>query len=150
MTQLKNIEAIEIISEANLTAFKASKLHVVCTANLENSFCNTFLSSVGESTPSIKRFCDTVNTKYEPGCLFPKYTLTLFPLFRADRASTAEVDLRKFIQDVFLAQFKYFKSNAILFCFDAASWPEMNRVKSILLEEMEANPLPNVEAVYFY
>ena len=150
MTQLKNIEAIEITSEANLTAFKASKLHVVCTANVENSFCNTFLSSVGESAPSIKRFCDTVNTKYEPGCLFPKYTLTLFPLFRADRASTAEVDLRKFIQDVFLAQVKYFKSNAMLFCFDAASWPDMNRVKSILLEEMEAHSLPNVESVYFY
>ena len=150
MTQLNNIEAIEITSEANLTAFKASKLHVVCTANVENSFCNTFLSSVGESAPSIKRFCDTVNTKYEPGCLFPKYTLTLFPLFRADRASTAEVDLRKFIQDVFLAQVKYFKSNAMLFCFDAASWPDMNRVKSILLEEMEAHPLPNVEAAYFY
>ena len=150
MTQLKNIESIEITSEANLTAFKASKLHVVCTANVENSFCNTFLSSVGESAPSIKRFCDTVNTKYEPGCLFPKYTLTLFPLFRADRASTAEVDLRKFIQDVFLAQVKYFKSNAMLFCFNAASWPDMNRVKSILLEEMEAHPLPNVEAVYFY
>jgi hypothetical protein len=150
MTQLNNIEAIEITSEANLTAFKASKLHVVCTANVENSFCNTFLSSVGESAPSIKRFCDTVNTKYEPGCLFPKYTLTLFPLFRADRASTAEVDLRKFIQDVFLAQVKYFKSNTMLFCFDAASWPDMNRVKSILVEEMEAHPLPNVEAVYFY
>lgn len=150
MTQLNNIEAIEITSEANLTAFKASKLHVVCTANVKNSFCNTFLSSVGESAPSIKRFCDTVNTKYEPGCLFPKYSLTLFPLFRADRASTAEVDLRKFIQDVFLAQVKYFKSNAMLFCFDAASWPDMNRVKSILLEEMEAHPLPNVEAVYFY
>lgn len=150
MTQLKNIEAIDITSEANLTTFKASKLHVVCTANLENSFCDTFLSSVGESAPSIKRFCDTVNTKYEPGCLFPKYTLTLFPLFRADSASTAEVDLRKFIQDVFLAQVKYFKSSAMLFCFDAGSWPDMNRVRSILLEEMEAHPLPNVEAVYFY
>lgn len=150
MTKLKNMEAIEITSEANLTALKASKLHVVCTANLENSFCNAFLSSVGESAPSIKRFCDTVNTKYEPGCLFPKYTLTLFPLFRADRASTAEGDLRKFIQDVFLAQVKYFKSNAMLFCFDVACWPDMNRVKSILLEEMEAHPLPNVEAVYFY
>lgn len=150
MTQLKNIDAIEITSEANLTALKASKLHVVCTASLENSFCNAFFSSVGESAPNIKRFCDTVNTKYEPGCLFPKYTLTLFPLFRADRESTEEVDLRKFIQDVFLAQVKYFKSNAMLFCFDVASWPDMNRVKSILLEEMEAHPLPNVEAVYFY
>jgi len=150
MTQVKNIATFEITSDANLTALKTSKLHVVCSANSENSFCNTFLSSVGETAPSIKRFCDTVNTKYEPGCLFPRHTLTLFPLFRSDRASTEELDLRKFIQDVFLAQDKYFKSNAMLFCFDAASWPDMGRVKSILLEELEAHPLPNVETVYFY
>ncbi len=150
MTQVQNIGQLEITNEANLMALKTSKLHVVCTANLENSFCNTFLSSVGETAPNIKRFCDTVNEKYEPGCLFPKYTLTLFPVFKPARDSTAEVDLRRFIQDVFLAQIKYFKSNAILFCFDAASWPDMNRIKSILLAEMEAQPLPNVETVYFY
>jgi hypothetical protein len=38
----------------------------------------------------------------------------------------------------------------MLFCFDAASWPDMGRVKSILLDELEAHALPNVETVYFY
>ena len=150
MTQFKNIAQSEITSIANLTALKTSKLHVVCTANMGDSFCNTFLTCVGETEQSIKGFCNTVNTKYEPGCLFPRHTLTLFPLFRPDRASTVDADLRKFIQDVFLAQVKYFKSPVILFCFDSESWPDMSLVKSILLEEMEAHPLPNVDTVYFY
>ena len=150
MSQFKKITQLEITSIANLTALKTSKLHVVCTANNEDSFCNTFLTSVGETDQSIKGFCNTVNSKYEPGCLFPRHTLTLFPLFRPDRANTGEADLRKFIQDVFLAQVKYFKSPSILFCFDLESWPDMSRVESILLEELEAHPLPNVDTVYFY
>ena len=45
---------------------------------------------------------------------------------------------------------KLIKKRNILFCFDLESWPDMSRVESILLEEMEAHPLPNVDTVYFY
>jgi hypothetical protein len=111
---------------------------------------NTLLTKLGESQLNIDRYCDMVNSNYEPGCLFPKHTLTLFPVLRQDKQLSMQQDLRKFFGDTFEAQEKYFKSNKMIFCFDEQSWPDMALVKTILQEELINRPLEGVESISFH
>jgi hypothetical protein len=111
---------------------------------------NTLLTKLGESQLNIDRYCDMVNSKYEPGCLFPKHTLTLFPVLRQDKQLSMQQDLRKFFGDTFEAQEKYFKSNKMIFCYDEQSWPDMALVKAILQEELINRPLEGVESISFH
>ena len=150
MSNLKNITVNEITSDDSINLLNSSKLHIVCSAKKVGGLANTLLTKLGESQLNIDRYCDMVNSKYEPGCLFPKHTITLFPVLRQDKQLTMQQDLRKFFGDTFEAQEKYFKSNKMIFCFDEQSWPDMALVKAILQEEMINRPLEGVESISFH
>jgi len=150
MSNLKNITVNEITSDDSINLLNSSKLHIICSAKKVGGLANTLLTKLGESQLNIDRYCDMVNSKYEPGCLFPKHTLTLFPVLRQDKQLTMQQDLRKFFGDTFEAQEKYFKSNKMIFCFDEQSWPDMALVKAILQEELINRPLEGVESISFH
>ena len=150
MSNLKNITVNEITSDDSINLLNASKLHIICSAKKVGGLANTLLTKLGESQLNIDRYCDMVNSKYEPGCLFPKHTITLFPVLRQDKQLTMQQDLRKFFGDTFEAQEKYFKSNNMIFCFDEQSWPDMALVKTILQEELINRPLEGVESISFH
>ena len=150
MSNLKNITVNEITSDDSINLLNSSKLHIICSAKKVGGFANTLLTKLGESQLNIDRYCDMVNSKYEPGCLFPKHTLTLFPVLRQDKQLSMQQDLRKFFGDTFEAQEKYFKSNKMIFCFDEQSWPDMALVKAILQEELINRPLEGVESISFH
>lgn len=150
MSNLKNITVNEITSDDSINLLNSSKLHIICSAKKVGGLANTLLTKLGESQLNIDRYCDMVNSKYEPGCLFPKHTITLFPVLRQDRQLTKHQDLRKFFGDTFEAQEKYFKSNKMIFCFDEQSWPDMALVKTILQEELINRPLEGVESISFH
>ena len=150
MINLKNITVNEITSDDSINLLNSSKLHIICSAKKVGGLANTLLTKLGESQLNIDRYCDMVNSKYEPGCLFPKHTLTLFPVLRQDKQLTMQQDLRKFFGDTFEAQEKYFKSNKMIFCFDEQSWPDMALVKAILQEELINRPLEGVESISFH
>lgn len=150
MSNLKNITVNEITSDDSINLLNSSKLHIICSAKKAKGLANTLLTKLGESQFSIDRYCDMVNSKYEPGCLFPKHTITLFPVLRQDKQLTMQQDLRKFFGDTFEAQEKYFKSNEMIFCFDEQSWPDMALVKAILQEELINRPLEGVESISFH
>ena len=150
MSNLKNITVNEITSDDSINLLNSSKLHIICSAKKVGGLANTLLTKLGESQLNIDRYCDMVNSKYEPGCLFPKHTITLFPVLRQDKQLTMQQDLRKFFGDTFEAQEKYFKSNKMIFCFDEQSWPDMALVKTILQEELINRPLEGVESISFH
>jgi hypothetical protein len=150
MSNLKNITVNEITSDDSINLLNSSKLHIICSAKKVGGLANTLLTKLGESQLNIDRYCDMVNSKYEPGCLFPKHTLTLFPVLRQDKQLSMQQDLRKFFGDTFEAQEKYFKSNKMIFCFDEQSWPDMALVKAILQEELINRPLEGVESISFH
>ena len=150
MSNLKNITVNEITSDDSINLLNSSKLHIICSAKKVGGLANTLLTKLGESQLNIDRYCDMVNSKYEPGCLFPKHTITLFPVLRQDKQLTMQQDLRKFFGDTFEAQEKYFKSNNMIFCFDEQSWPDMALVKTILQEELINRPLEGVESISFH
>ena len=150
MSNLKNITVNEITSDDSINLLNSSKLHIICSAKKVGGLTNTLLIKLGESQLNIDRYCDMVNSKYEPGCLFPKHTITLFPVLRQDKQLTMQQDLRKFFGDTFEAQVKYFKSNKMIFCFDEQSWPDMALVKTILQEELINRPLEGVESISFH
>jgi len=150
MSNLKNITVNEITSDDSINLLNSSKLHIICSAKKVGGLANTLLTKLGESQLNIDRYCDMVNSKYEPGCLFPKHTITLFPVLRQDKQLTMQQDLRKFYGDTFEAQEKYFKSNKMIFCFDEQSWPDMALVKAILQEELINRPLEGVESISFH
>ena len=150
MSNLKNITVNEITSDDSINLLNSSKLHIVCSAKKVGGLANTLLTKLGESQLNIDRYCDMVNSKYEPGCLFPKHTITLFPVLRQDKQLSMQQDLRKFFGDTFEAQEKYFKSNKMIFCFDEQSWPDMALVKAILQEELINRPLEGVESISFH
>ena len=150
MSNLKNITINEITSDDSINLLNSSKLHIICSAKKVGGLANTLLTKLGESQLNIDRYCDMVNSKYEPGCLFPKHTLTLFPVLRQDKQLSMQQDLRKFFGDTFEAQEKYFKSNKMIFCFDEQSWPDMALVKAILQEELINRPLEGVESISFH
>ena len=150
MSNLKNITVNEITSDDSINLLNSSKLHIICSAKKVGGLTNTLLTKLGESQLNIDRYCDMVNSKYEPGCLFPKHTITLFPVLRQDKQLTMQQDLRKFFGDTFEAQEKYFKSNKMIFCFDEQSWPDMALVKAILQEELINRPLEGVESISFH
>ena len=150
MSNLKNITINEITSDDSINLLNSSKLHIICSAKKVGGLANTLLTKLGESQLNIDRYCDMVNSKYEPGCLFPKHTITLFPVLRQDKQLTMQQDLRKFFGDTFEAQEKYFKSNKMIFCFDEQSWPDMALVKAILQEELINRPLEGVESISFH
>jgi hypothetical protein len=150
MSNLKNITVNEITSDDSINLLNSSKLHIICSAKKVGGLANTLLTKLGESQLNIDRYCDMVNSKYEPGCLFPKHTLTLFPVLRQDKQLSMQQDLRKFFGDTFEAQEKYFKSNKMIFCFDEQSWPDMALVKAILQEELINRLLEGVESISFH
>lgn len=150
MSNLKNITVNEITSDDSINLLNSSKLHIICSAKKVGGLANTLLTKLGESQLNIDRYCDMVNSKYEPGCLFPKHTITLFPVLRQDKQMTMQQDLRKFFGDTFEAQEKYFKSNKMIFCFDEQSWPDIALVKAILQEELINRPLEGVESISFH
>ena len=150
MSNLKNITVNEITSDDSINLLNSSKLHIICSAKKGGGLANTLLTKLGEPQLNIDRYCDMVNSKYEPGCLFPKHTITLFPVLRQDKQLTMQQDLRKFFGDTFEAQEKYFKSNKMIFCFDEQSWPDMALVKAILQEELINRPLEGVESISFH
>ena len=150
MSNLKNITVNEITSDDSINLLNSSKLHIICSAKKVGGLANTLLTKLGESQLNIDRYCDMVNSKYEPGCLFPKHTITLFPVLIQDKQLTMQQDLRKFFGDTFEAQEKYFKSNKMIFCFDEQSWPDMALVKAILQEELINRPLEGVESISFH
>jgi hypothetical protein len=150
MSNLKNITVNEITSDDSINLLNSSKLHIICSAKKVGGLANTLLTKLGESQLNIDRYCDMVNSKYEPGCLFPKHTLTLFPVLRQDKQLSMQQDLRKFFGDTFEAQEKYFKSNKMIFCYDEQSWPDMALVKAILQEELINRPLEGVESISFH
>ena len=150
MSNLKNITVNEITSDDSINLLNSSKLHIIFSAKKVGGLANTLLTKLGESQLNIDRYCDMVNSKYEPGCLFPKHTLTLFPVLRQDKQLSMQQDLRKFFGDTFEAQEKYLKSNKMILCFDEQSWPDMALVKTILQEELINRPLEGVESISFH
>jgi len=150
MNNLISIASVDITSEDSFNLLNSNNLHLICTANKKNSFANQLLSKLGESQIHIDKYCDMVNSKYEPGCLFPKYTLTLFPICNQESIIPIDQSLRKFFADSFEAQEKYFKSKTMIFCFDEHSWPDLTLVKSILEQELKIHQMEGIEAIYFY
>lgn len=91
----------------------AAKIHIVCTANIHESSSLNFIAKYLDISPSqLTGFCKLVNQKKDPGCLYPKYTLTLFP------EENSDADLSKCVEETLIANETYFQSEEMYYIFD--------------------------------
>jgi hypothetical protein len=51
------------------SALKSKKVHIIAAAKTDG-ICKTLLQNLGEQDHMINSYCEKVNTKYEPGCLY--------------------------------------------------------------------------------
>jgi hypothetical protein len=121
------------------SALKSKKVHIIAVAKTDG-IGKTLLLNLGEQDHMINSYCEKVNSKYEPGCLYPKLTFTIFPIFKEERRSSMESDLAKFFGDTFEAQEKYFQCDEMIYLFDQDTWPDFSLLEQILRQELLNRP----------
>ena len=113
--------------KGDLKNLKSKNLHIVCPAIKKNSFALNYLAEhIKMKLTDVVRLFDMVNSKKEPGCLYPLYTFTLIPAHQNDE------NLDFYMEELMKAQEQYFKTETMLFAMDKESWPDMEVVKSAL------------------
>jgi hypothetical protein len=122
------------------SALKSKKVHIIAVAKTDG-ICKTLLLNLGEQDHIINSYCEKVNSKYEPGCLYPKLTFTIFPIFKEEKNSSMERDLAKFFGDTFEAQEKYFNCAEMIYLFDQDTWPDFSLLEQILRQELSNRPI---------
>ena len=137
-----NIDPKKIHTEIDYytAELKSKKVHIIAVGKTDG-ICKNLLLNLGEQDHMINSYCEKVNSKYEPGCLFPKHTFTIFPIFKEERQSTMERDLVKFFGDTFEAQEKYFKCEKMVYLFDQGTWPDFSLIEQILLQVLSLRPI---------
>ena len=96
----------------------------------------------------VVRLFDLVNSKKEPGCLYPLYTFTLIPEHQN------EENLGFYMEETMKAQEHYFKTETMLLAFDKGSWPDMDWIKNVLQnkinEWVNAGKINHLKRCYFF
>ena len=130
-----NFESIlhnELFSEEVILKLKTQKLHVVVLAVAEDSLCAKYLNQyLKMGMHELSRYCDAVNENVDPGCLYPKFTFTLFP------TKEHKVDVKKCVIEMMKAQENYFKTPEMLLAFDETAADFLLEVKQILESELK-------------
>lgn len=123
---MNRINESELYSNEILSGIKTNKIHIVCPARYKNAIGSTLLSvHLNLTVYDIKHFCDSVNTKIEAGCLYPKHSITLVPI-------NETLNVAQCAQDILVANEKYFKTHQIIFAFDRDLVGQMGLIMSSL------------------
>jgi hypothetical protein len=121
----------ELFTE-ELTLLKMKKIHIVCPALIKASNCLYYLADcLRMNINDVIKLTQKVEQAQEPGCLYPTYTFTIFPT----HASGA--NLESCMEETMKAQEHYFKTDTMLFAFDAGAWPDMEEVKNVLQKKID-------------
>jgi hypothetical protein len=120
----EKIEKGSLFSKEIIDKINSKKMHLVCPAKFKDSYCMEYLvGHLGMSIYDVETFCAAVNGKKEPGCLYPKYTVTLFP------TEESNANILTSVLDTIKAQEQYFKTSEMLLAFDESSSNYYNEVR---------------------
>jgi len=147
--QIQIYPSVLLNSDEELSKLSQQQLHIICPALKKGHYCMRYLTAIGMAIDKVTEFCDIVNVKQDPGCLYPKYSFTIFPAYKEQTHD----QLRKYFKEVIKAQSDYFKQiPEMLFAFDKDSFPDFVMLKSILQEVLDEqkHKLTNLKAVYFF
>lgn len=146
---IENYHELLFSEKGDLKNLKSKTLHIVCPAINKNSFALNYLAEhLQMNLTDVVRLFDLVNSKKEPGCLYPLYTFTLIPEHQTNE------NLDFYMEEVMKAQEQYFKTETMLFAFDIGSWPDMEWVKNALQnkinEWVNAGRITHLKRCYFF
>ena len=116
----------------DLKNLKNKSLHIVCPAIKKYSNALKYLGEYLQmNLTDVVRLFDLVNSKKEPGCLYPLYTFTLIPSHQENE------NLDFYMEEIMKAQEQYFKTESMLFAIDAESWPDIELIKNVLQQKID-------------
>lgn len=151
MIQIIDFSNSDNFSEDKMNLFIEKKLHTVCPAIKTNSYTVHFLTNAGMSSANLNYFCDKVNLFHDPGCLFPDYCFTLFPVHdKVYDKNEIRPNLKKYFIEVLKSNEEYFKTEEMMIAFDPKSWPmfEVREVLEELISEKESE-INHLKTIYF-
>lgn len=148
----KLLEATDIYNSNEVLDFPSNEIHIVCPALKKGSICSHLLfNNCNMDIAEIGKLCDLVNYNKTTGCLYPKFKLTLFPIYEVIKDTNLDVTIEKIMADVIESNEVYLKAKKIVFIVDDTDWPNPLVLKtafdSILEERKRFNFL---QEAYFY
>lgn len=130
-----NFEAVsndDLFSDDVIVKLKTQKLHVIVLAVAEYSLCEKYLNQyLKMGMHELSRYCDAVNKLVDPGCLYPKFSVTLFP------SKENKMDIKKCVIEMMKAQENYFKTPEMLLAFDETAADFLSEVIQVLESELK-------------
>lgn len=128
-----------LFSEGTILKLKTKEIHIVCPAIFKISHAaDLLINHLNVSYSEFNKYCDAVNTNGDPGCLYPKYTITLFPVPLS--AKTME----ECINEVMKANEQYFKTSEMIIAFDHDyNYNSKEELKQIFKNEIDKYILKN-------
>jgi hypothetical protein len=144
MIKINEIRTEDIFAESRLTRIRTKDVHLVCLAKPKESFCSKCLAGhLGMSVYDIERYCNAVNGKKDPGCLYPLHAVTLFPV-------ALGLDLERCVGEVWKAQTDYFKSPEMLFVFEENEFLDNHSIKSCFINLFQINSASDLVANMYF
>jgi len=151
MVQIIDFSNSDTFSKDKMNLFLDKKLHVVCPAIKTNSYAVHFLTQAGMTVANLSYYCDKVNLFHDPGCLYPDYCFTLFPVYdKVYDKNEIRSNLKKYFIEVFKSNEDYFKTEIMMIAFDPESWSIID-VK-VVLEELvseKESEIKHLKTIYF-
>jgi hypothetical protein len=99
----------------------------------------------------IGKLCDLVNYNKTTGCLYPKFRITLFPIYDVIRDTNLDDTIKKIIADIIESNEVYLKAKKIVFIVDDMNWPNPLDLKDAFDEiSKERIGFKYLEEVVFY
>jgi hypothetical protein len=134
MTMINQYNLTDAIYQLpDIINFPTKEVHIVCPALKKNSLCSYLLiNKCDMDIAEVGRLCDTVNYKKETGCLYPRYHLTIFPIYDAIKQTDFEKACDYISEDIMKANKMYYKNSKMLFVLDDYEW----KMPDLLLNQL--------------
>lgn len=151
MITINKIHA-DINNLKEIVNFPANNIHIVCPALKKASVCShLLLNKCNMDIAEIGKLCDLVNYKKHTGCLYPKFKVTIFPIYDVIKDLDVDKEVTKIIKDIIEANEVYLKSDTISFIVDDTEWPNPQQFKEQLDIIIGAgNELKYLKKINFY
>lgn len=132
--------------------FPSNEIHIVCPALKKGSICSHLLfNNCNMGIAEIGKLCDLVNYNKTSGCLYPKFRITLFPIYDVIRDTNLDDKIKKIIADIIESNEVYLKAKKIVFIVDDMNWPNPLDLKDAFDEiSKERIGFKYLEEVVFY
>ncbi len=128
-----------LYSDDTILKLKKKEIHIVCPAIIKISYAvDLLINHLNVSYSEFNKYCEAVNAQGDPGCLYPKYSITLFPIPLTTKT------MEECINEVMKANEQYFKTSEMIIAFDNDyNYNNKEELKHIFKDEIEKYILKN-------